>query len=190
MQPAKATSVLETGESDGWSAPTAFFGEEGAQGLSRLVVSVEPSGLPAVHQAILKVAAEPISVLYRQLVDRQQPRPQGAPPRDFLAADVPKALVLQALQACSGLVYHDARCELWIRAGLDQQVVLDADGLICCYPDQGEFRRSLVEQGIEERNVETMANKDYVKHWFSAENDALEQRFIEMLGLVSVPAQG
>ncbi len=190
MQHAKATSVLETGEPDGWYAPTAFFGEQGAQGVSRLVVSVAASDLPAVHQAIVQAAPEPLSVLYRQLVDRKQPRPQGAKPRDFLALEVSKATVLQALQACSSLVYHDARCELWIRAGLEHQVVLDADGLICCYPDALQFRSSLIEQGVQERSVETMASKDYVKHWFYAENDALEERLIEMLGLVSVPEQG
>ena len=182
----KATSVTVEGEPDGWVIQRGYRAEMDHSGSTRLVVSVPTPELPAVHRALMCAMRAPLSVLYRQVVDRVEPRPQGSPPRDFLALGLGQEKVVDALEEHGGLLYHDARCELWLRGLLQEQLVLDPDGLLYCYPDDPVFRDVLHAVGVGEAEVETLLDRDYVKHWFRAEYDAVEQRMIQALNLTEV----
>lgn len=185
---AKATSVTREGEDDGFLIEPGFQAEMvPGVGETRLSVSVPPDTLPTVHAALVKVLQAPLGFLYRQKVDRRDPKPQGAPPRDFVGLDLAHGPVLAALSACADLVYRDARCEVWIRGRHGDQIVLDTDGLIYCYPDDPAFRDALSAAGVPEEEHPTMSDRDYVKHWFHAPNDALEDQLLATLGLTEVP---
>jgi hypothetical protein len=90
---------------------------------------------------------------------------------------------LAALELCAPLVYSDARCEIWIRGRMGEQVVLDHDGVLFCYPDDPAFRAALDQAGVPAVDVEMMHERDYVKHWFRAEADPLEEELARLLGL-------
>jgi hypothetical protein len=100
--------------------------------------------------------------------------------------DLDTEAVLAALQTHGGLIYHDARSELWIKGAFKEQVVLDADGLIYCYPDDPVFLDVILGHGLPENPGQTIIERDYAKHWFHAENDAEEQAFIRDLRLTEV----
>jgi hypothetical protein len=155
-------------------------------GSTRLIVSVPESELSTVHQRLLQSMQGPVSVLYRQVVDRVDPKPQGSPPRDFLALGLAIDRVSNALVANSDLVYHDARCEVWLRGVLHEQLVIDPDGLLYCYPDDPTFRDALASAGVDESEFETLLERDYVKHVFHAACDGVEQSLIEQLNLTEV----
>jgi hypothetical protein len=187
----KASSVRRDGEADDFRIETGFWREQDPGGTTRLVVSVPPERLAALHGALVGALQAPLGVLYRQAVDRRNPRPQGAPPRDLIALDLPADRVLAALERCAPLVYHDARAEYWLRGALGEQLILDGDGLLYCYPDDPAFRDVLQRTGIREGKVETLQDRDYVKHWFHAECDLLEDRLVADLGLTEVtPRKG
>ncbi len=95
--------------------------------------------------------------------------------------------MLGALGEASPLIHGDARCEVWLRGGLGEQLVLDEDGLMYLYPDDPAFRDALAEAGVIEADVETLQDRDYVKHWFHAACDPVEAALIEGLGLSEVP---
>lgn len=183
---ARSVSVTEAGEPDGWTPSNGFVRDVGRDGETQIVVSTAPASLHPVHLALVAALDGPLSVLYRQLVDRQAPRPQGSPPRDFVALGVPSERVLAALEAASGLIYHDARSELWIRGRLGDQVVLDADGVIYCQPDDPLFEDLLRAHGVPEGIEQTILDRDYARHTFHAEHDAAEVAFRDALGLVEV----
>jgi len=185
----KATSVVQSGEPDDFAIGTGFWDERDWGGTARLVVSVPPERLAEVHHALLGVLGSPLGVLYRQLVDRREPRPEGAPSRDFVALEIGPSRVMSGLASAADLVYHDARHELWVRGPHADQVVLDADGLLYCYPDDPAFRDVLAAAGIPEEKVEAMSTRDYVKHWFHAECDAQEDALIAGLELTEVAPQ-
>lgn len=185
----KATSVTIEGEDDGWVPPPGWFVEQTPNGDTRLVASLPADRLPQVHAHLLASLAAPLNVLYRQRVDRQNPGPQTAPPRDFVSIDVEPGALTTALASASPLIHEDARCELWVRGRMGEQVVLDADGLLYMYPDDPSFRDALDEADVAHADVQTMADRDYVKHWFDAACDPMEAAFIETLGLVEVPPQ-
>lgn len=192
---AKATSVTVEGDDDGWEAPRAFHGEMSLDAGTRLIVSVPAADLGQVHRALIDALAGPLSFLYRQKIDRRavasgETPATTMPSRDFLALDLDKDEVRDALAACADLVYHDARGEFWIRGGSGEQLVLDADGLVFCYPDDPSFRDVLASHDIEERDVQTVADRDFVKHWFHAEADEAEDRLIGGLRLLEVPNRG
>ncbi len=179
----KAESVTAEGDPDGWVATPGYLLDDSG-GTTRLVVSVPSAFLQSFHREILRVITPPLSFLYRQRVDRKEPKANGAPPRDWLALDLPAEVVLAALEECADLVYHDARCEIWVRGRRGEQVVLDPDGLVFIYPDDPLFRDICTGYGLaEDREIETMGDRDYVKHWFHAENDALEAGLIAGLEL-------
>ncbi len=94
--------------------------------------------------------------------------------------------MLSALATCELLLYHDARGELWIRDRFDAQIVLDDDGLIFAYPDDPTVRDALDALGVEEREVKTIADRDYVKHWYRAQADAQEDELVLILGMQRV----
>ena len=184
---AMAQSVTKDSEPDGWSPEPGYFGELDPRGPTRLVASVPIDQLAGIHQTLVKSLKAPLSILYRQKVDRQNPRPQAAPPRDFVAVDLDSERVLAALDRNAPIVYSDARAEIWIRGGLNEQLVLDTDGIVFCYPDDPSFRDALDAAGVPERSIQTMADRDYVKHWYHAESDAFEAALFRDLGLQEVP---
>lgn len=178
----KSESVTKDGQNDGWTPPAGFLVDKSG-GVTRLVVSVPTEFLASFHREMIKVLTPPLSFLYRQRVDRKKPRPNGSPPRDFLALDLEPQVVLAALNEVQDLVYHDGRCEVWIRGRRGEQVVLDHDGLLFVYPDDPLFRAICHGYGLSQGDMVTIADRDYVKHWYHAENDALEAGLIEGLGL-------
>ena len=190
MRP-RATSVTVDSEPDGWQPDPGFASEmDPASGNTRLLVQVGPRFLPRVHLALVRALEAPLSVLYRQQIDRNDPRPEGAPPKDFVALELGHDKVVAAMEAHPGVVWEDARAELWVRGGFEEKVVLDQDGLLYCYPDDPVFRDVLMGFGLEERDLHTLLDRDYVKHWYYAENDAQEVGLVEALGLVEVPPRG
>ncbi len=185
----RAQSVTMDGEPDGFEPPTAYGLERTPDGQTRLVISVAPSRLAAVHQALLGVMQAPLGILWRLKVDRQSPRPQGAPPRDRVALELAPGRVIDTLEHCADLVYRDARGELWIKGDLGEQLVLDQDGLLYAYPDDPSWRDALQAADVPEDGAQTLAERDYVKHWYHAENDALEAEMIARLRLTEVRPQ-
>ncbi len=185
MRP-RASSTDAQGNEDGWAAEPGYSGEMDPKGQTRIVVSVPPEKLRRTHEALLGVLRPPLGVLWRQVVDRRAPGKNGAPPKDHVGLDLAFERVLAALRGSAPAIYEDARGELWLRGAMSEQVVLDQDGLIYAYPDDPAFRDALDAIGIPERDAPTMAKRDYVKHWFHAEHDALEDRLVRELGLTVV----
>lgn len=179
----KAVSVTETGEPDGFALSPGFFGEFDPRGSTRLIVTIPPAWLAVVHQRLVRALEPPLSLLYRQVVNRASPAPEGTPPVDFVALSLTADQVVEALAASAGLVYADARHELWVRGRLGEQLILDQDGHLFCYPDDPRFRDVLLGEGIPEGHVETLADRDYVKHWFFADNDEQEAALVQHLRL-------
>ncbi len=188
----KAESVLQNGDSDDWLPESGFCTEMDDTGSSRLVVSAAPSDLRLAHAALVRALGSRVGVLYRLRVDRLAPEPQGsgAPPRDFVALDLAPDALMTALVDAADLIYGDARCELWLRGTQGEQVILDHDGLMFVYPDSTAFRDALATAGLPEKEVTTMADRDYVKHWFHADCDAVESALFEALNLTEVPRRG
>lgn len=183
----RAESVTEQGAPDGWRPEPGFLRDLGPGGKAQLVVSVPPEHLQRVHLELLGVLGSPLKFLYRQHVDRKEPRPAGAPPRDHVGLDLPASEVLTSLQVHASLIYGDARAEIWVAGALGDEVVLDPDGLIFCRPDDPAFREVLLASGLPEGDsIQTMADRDYVKHWFHADNDAREAALIAELRLTEV----
>lgn len=187
---AKASSCDAQGELDGWEVADAYAGEMDPSGGTRLCVTASEARLLEVHTALLGALTEPFSVLYRRKIDRRDPQPQGHPGWDFVALELPKERVVAAVREATRLLHHDARCELWIRGGLQEQVVLDQDGTLYCYPDDPVFRDAAAASGLEEQTeLVTLEGRDYVRHWFRAEADEAEQQLIQGLQLTEVPVQ-
>lgn len=181
----KAESVTKDGAPDGFVPEEGFIGQTEPGMPTRLLVSVLPERLAAAHRALVEVVDGPLGVRWVQKVDRSAPA-EGAPPREFLALGVPKDRVLAALSACAGVLYDDARGELWVRGRRGEQVILDGDGLLYGYPDDLLFRDAASAFGLQERDVKTLLNRDYVKQWYRAEHDADERRLLAMLELTVI----
>ena len=182
-RPPRAVSVTQAGEPDGFEIVAGYHAEVDFSGTTRLMLSVPTAFLERVHRDLVKQLDPPLGLLYRQKVDRRSPRPEGAPPVDFVSLELRPQRVLDALAACAGLVYHDARAEIWVRGRGGEQVILDPDGVLFCYPDDPSFRDVARMYGLSDGKVETLLERDYVRHHFDAANDALEDRLIEILGL-------
>lgn len=191
----KAVSVSVDSEPDGWEIEVGYHGEMSLDAGTRLVVAAAAAELHATHGALIQALAEPLSFLYRQKIDRRAVADGETPntalaPRDFIALELSHSEVLDAVAEAADLVYHDARGEFWVRGGAGEQLVMDADGLIYCYPDDPSFRDVLDGLEIPENDVTTLANRDYVKHFFHAEGDVAEDALMRRLRLVEVPSQG
>ena len=91
--------------------------------------------------------------------------------------------MIAALDRAALLVYADARCEVWIRGSMNEQLILDQDGLLFCYPDDPTFRDALRRADVPDHDVVTVGDRDYVRHEFRAEADALEAALIAELRL-------
>jgi hypothetical protein len=184
----KSESVREDGTPDGWSPPAAFLRDIGPAGQTQLVVSVPTAWLGRVHRDLVAALSPPLGVLYRQVVDRRDPQPEGSPPRDFVGLELSHDAVRSALTQFEDLLYHDARCELWVRGAMNDQIILDADGLIYLVPDDPAFEDVLRGAGLSDDLEQTIRDRDYAKHWFHAPNDALEDAFLRTLKLTEVPS--
>lgn len=190
MQTGKAWSVLKSGEADNWSVSPGFAAQMSPQGMGRLVVTVPFEDLPRVHAALVGALSAPLGVLYRRKVDRLDPKPQGWPGQDFVGLDLPADTVLEVLSVVEPLINDDARGELWIRGRMQEQLVLDQDGTMYCYPDDPSFRDALAAVGLTEQvDLKTLEDRDYVRHWFHGEHDEAEATLIERLQLTEVRPQ-
>jgi hypothetical protein len=185
----KATSVTEQGEPDGFATELGWERQVGNAGDTRLLVSVPTRDLARVHAALVRALGEPLAVLYRRCVNRLEPRPNGAPPEDFLAHELSFDEVFAAMADASDLLYHDARCELWVRGLMGEQVILDQDGMLYAYPDDPSFRDALAAARVPEREVPVLLDRDYVKHHYHAACDPLEQGLLRALFMVPVSPQ-
>ncbi|TNE92287.1 MAG: hypothetical protein EP330_02165 [Deltaproteobacteria bacterium] len=190
----KAQSVTVESTPDGWDIEPGYHGEMSLDAGTRLIVSAPSAQLAEVHQDLVRALAEPLSFLYRQKIDRRAVADGETPnttlkPRDFIALDLSHGEVLAALELASDLVYHDARGEFWIRGGAGEQLVMDSDGILYAYPDDPSFRDVAEKHGLFEADITTLANRDYVKHFFHAEADVAEDALLKTLRLVEVPAQ-
>jgi len=187
----KAESVTEQGQPDGFQIGTGWERQVGSGGDTRLLVSVPTDRLAQVHLALLAGLEAPLTLLYRRKVNRQAPRPNGSPPEDFLAPDLSLDEVRAALTTAADLVWHDARCEVWVRGVMGEQVILDQDGVLYAYPDDPSFRDILQEQRVpEDSEVPVLLDRDYVKHWYHASCDGLELALLRELAAVPVAPQG
>lgn len=186
----KSVSVTEQGEPDGWTPTAGYVHEMDPHGETRLVISVPVTYLLSIHKQLAHLLTPPLGVLYRQVVDRRNPKPQGSPPRDWVALDQPQATVVEMLESYSDLFHHDARCELWLRGAKGEQLILDADGLLYAYPDEPAVLDLLHENGFIPDVKQTIVDRDYARHWFHASNDALEDRLVKELRMVEIPPRG
>lgn len=185
----KATSVTPDGEPDDFEIPTCWYGERNPAGGTRLVVSAPPEGLERAHRALIAAMSPTVQVLYRQIIDRRDPQPQGSPARDFVGLGLDQERALAAFRDLGTLLYSDARGELWVRDDAGSQLVLDCDGLIFAYPDDPAFRDALVAAGFEEGQTQTVAERDYVRHNFLVAADLDEDALIQRLNLSEVAPQ-
>jgi hypothetical protein len=176
--PAKAASVTREGEPDGWVPPRSYRAQVAPDGTTRLVVSVPPDEVRAVHLRLLEVLGSPVSIRYLRLTDRQTG--QLAKPENHVRMDAPAPVVRSALEANAALVWHDGRHQLWARGAFGEQVVLDELGVLYCYPDDPAFREALVD--IPLSDAVGMDGRDYVRVGFLSEADAEERALLAALG--------
>lgn len=188
LETPKSMSVTEQGEPDGWSPKPGFNREMDPRGQTRLVISVPTSHLLDLHQKLTAALQEPVGMLYRKVVDRQAEK-ELKPSRDYVALEMSADAASGALATYTDLLHHDARCELWLRDSLHAQVVLDADGLLYCYPDDPTFEDVLLANGLAPEVGQTILERDYARHCYHAECDDVEAAFLHDLRLVEVPPQ-
>lgn len=181
-RPPKAQSVTKEGEPDGFSPPAVMVPQVLDGGYTRLLASVPPEGLIALHQDLLRELSAPWKVLYVRLTDRA--KGQLEKPEQLVGVDLAPAAVMAALRECEDLIYRDGRHQLWVRGHRGEQVVLEELGVIYVYPDDPSFREVCERHGLrEELRATTMAERDYVRVNFVAEADGQEDRLRFRLGL-------
>ena len=179
----KAQSVTQQGASDGYVPPMAFRSQILDGGYTRLEISAPPSKLSIVHQQLAKLLSPPLKMRYVKQVERRSGQ-QLPKPESYVAVELSQERVVQSLEFCKDLFYHDGRNEVWL-LGIDgAQLILDEIGMIYLYPDDFIFRDALTNLGWVEAEHQTMAERDYVLVNFSAEADAQEQSLIQSLGMV------
>ena len=179
--PGKAHSVNEDGTPDGYTPPSAYTDRVLPGGMTRIEVSSPAEKLHFVHKALVESIQYPCKVRYLKLTDRQ--RGQLEKPESYVAVDVSKARMLQALEDYHDLFYEDARHQLWILGAQQEQIVLDELGMIFVYPDDFLFREVLAQMGWSTEKHEGMDTRDYVKVHFRRVADEQEQTFFQRFGL-------
>lgn len=177
----KAISVTAQGEPDGWLPTPGFRAQQAPDGNTRLVASVGPDALSAVHIGLLKVLGSPLDVRYVQLTDRATG--QLAKPVSWVGMGLPAERVAAVFDANPQLIWGDARHQLWVRGPHGDSVVLDELGVLYTYPDDPAFRDALGEAGLPLSEAVGLDGRDYVKVQFLSEADAQEQAIISALGL-------
>jgi len=182
----KAYSVDESGVPDGFSIPNLYSPQVAPDGTTRLLVSASRDVIEDVHKALIGVLSAPLGVRYVQLIDRQNERDQREEPRGFVALNKSPDDVYSSLISARRLLYDDARCQLWVRGLLGDQIVLDELGMLYAYPDDPGFRKALSDIGINEGTAETLADRDFVKVEFESECDGDEAQLIVSLQMVEV----
>jgi len=186
----KSESVDAKGQPDGWAPPAGFVRDVGRDGRTQLVVSAPTRALLDTHLQLVGQLQAPLGLLYRQVVDRRNPGPNGAPPVDRVVLELTHGRVRDVLVRYTDLLHHDARCEVFVRGALGEVVGLDRDGLIYCQPADPVFEDTLLADGFVADVPTTILDRDYVKHWFHAENDGLEDALVAELAMVEVPWRG
>ena len=178
----KSQSVTKQGALDGFIPPMAYQPQLLDGGYTRIEISSPPSRLSFIHKKIIETLQGPLKVRYVRMTDRktgQLPKPES-----YVAVELSKERVLQMCTHCADLLYHDARHQLWIRGGSEEQVVLDELGMLYVYPDDFLFRDVLKGLGWMEGAHESMASRDYVKVFFAQEADAQEATLLQSLGMI------
>ena len=104
------------------------------------------------------------------ITDRQEGQYQK--PKSYVAVNVGREILLEALTHLQELIYHDGRHQIWILGLQGEQIILDELGMIYLYPDDFRFRDVLEENGIAEKpssdtSYQTMSQRDYVMVNFS-----------------------
>ena len=180
--PAKAASVTVEGNPDGFVPPRSYRAQVAPDGSTRLVISVPPAELPAVHRRLLDALGAQLSIRYLRLTDRRTGQLPKA--ESWVRMDLPAPQVLAALEASPRLVWEDGRHQLWLRGAFGEQVVLDELGVLYCYPDDPAFREALGDLPLSD--AVGLDGRDYVKVQFLSEADAEETAFRERLNLVKM----
>lgn len=181
MQP-KSHSVTEQGALDGFIPPMAYQPQLLDGGYTRIEISSPPSKLSYIHKKLVEAMQGPLKVRYVRMTDRE--KGQLPKPESFVAVEISKERILQICDECSTLLYHDARHQFWILGVDREQLVLDELGMLYVYPDDFLFRDQLSSSGWIEAKHESMAERDYVKVFFSAQADEQEQQLIQALGMI------
>ena len=179
---AKSHSVSKEGALDGFIPPMAYQAQLLDGGYTRIEISSPPSKLSYIHKKLIHVMEGPLKIRYLRMTDRlkgQLPKPES-----YVAVEVSKERMLQICEACSTLLYHDARHQLWIRGIQEEQLVLDELGMLYIYPDDFLFRETLSTSGWIDAKHESMADRDYVKVFFDAQADEQEKQLIQALGMI------
>ena len=178
----KSVSVTKQGAPDGFMPPMAFNPQLLDGGYTRIEISSPPSKLSYIHQKLVEVLRPPLKLRYLRMTDRK--KGQLPKPESFVAVELTKERVLQLCSHCETLLYHDARHQLWLQGADQEQLVLDELGMVYIYPDDFLFRDTLVASGWVEAKHDSMASRDYVKVFFSAEADQEEETLMSSLGMV------
>ena len=181
--PPKASSVNQQGEADGFTPPTSFCPRILQGGFTRLEVSSPANKLGMIHKELVKNISFPCKLRYLKLTDRQTGQ-QLQEPKSFVAVDISKARIMQALEDFTELFYFDGRHQLWIQGAKEEQIILDELGMIYVYPDDFLFRDILMKLGWPEVKQDSMADRDYVQVSFMATADIQEDSLLQSFGLV------
>ena len=182
-KPPKAQSVDKDGNEDGFIPPIAYQRQVLHGGYTRLEISAPPDKLQIVHRYLADRVSMPCKLRYVKMTDRETGQ-QLSKPKSYVAVEVSKERLMQALDTFADLFYHDGRNQLWIRGLDEEQIVLDELGMIYTYPDDFLFREALAELGWLESSHQSMASRDYVRVNFLSSADAQEKALIQSLGMI------
>ena len=183
----KAVSVTEMGIPDGFTPTLAYQGQVLDGGHTRIEVSSSTKELGQIHRKLVESFTFPCKVRYVKLTDRQEGQYQK--PKSYVAVNVGREIILEALTHLQELIYHDGRHQIWISGLQEEQIVLDELGMIYIYPDDFRFRDVLEELGVTEKlpsdnSYQTMAQRDYVMVNFSKRADEQEVTLLQSIGFV------
>ena len=184
---AKAISVTEMGIPDGYVPPLGYQGQVLEGGHTRIEVSSGTKELAQIHRRLVESFTFPCKVRYVKLTDRQEGQYQK--PKSYVAVNVGREIILEALTHLKELIYHDGRHQIWILGLQGEQVVLDELGMVYLYPDDFRFRDVLEDLGITEKvpsdtSFQTMSQRDYVMVNFSQQADEQEATLLQSIGFI------
>ena len=183
----KAVSVTKMGIPDGFSPSTSYQGQILEGGFTRIEISSQSDDLSKIHKALVESFTFPCKMRYLKLTDRQEGQYQN--PKSYVAVNIRKDMMLQALEQLQELLYHDGRHQLWILGLNGEQLVLDELGVLYLSPDDFHFRDVLDGLGIPERKMndplhQPMSQRDYVLVHFSPKADLQEVTLLQSLGFI------